>query len=247
MTARSKMVSADLIEVSAARIQEAVDYITMTKATHVTFMVWNGICGGIDTASPPVASPPVASPPVASPSRPATKRAKPTRAEFADITQDRIMTIVTTHGPIRAVDIGDQLGLVRNDLPMRGRVSYVLGQLRRQGKLVSQSGSYTIKKPAIRRAQPASASAASESITRSAITEARVIEVLDQHGGTLTSQAISDAIGIPSKDLSVRGKVSQVLQLLKKKGTIGSTPSGSSNHSPLIYTKVGSVSHDVAS
>ena len=126
--------------------------------------------------------------------------------------------------PIASYAISEALGIAPNDKSARSRVSYFLSTLKKSRTLIHANGTYSTRSKTPRSKTPAPKTPAPKTaapktlspdrITREQVTEEVVLDIIKRMGQANSSQ-ISETLGIPTHDGSLRNKVSVILGFLR--------------------------------
>jgi hypothetical protein len=208
---RTKQATVMLVQIHADLLAEAVDYLSMSKAPFVTFQVMDGTAGRIDTEQQPTRLPLPALTHTPTPA-PAAKRgihvvSKKT-VTLKNLTPKFVLASFTPTEQLSAKEFGDKLGVKRDDTSLRGKISRLLTDLRRDGKLAvtaNRQGKYSLGGAAVDQTDVIA--------SLDDITQERVLAVLSEHG-PLPTKIVSDKLGIVARDGSKRSKVTKRIREL---------------------------------
>lgn len=195
-----------LVEMDEDLIRAALDHMSMANSSTITIQIVNGRCVAIDTEAStkkPLKALPA---PSASPAPQAPKSA----ISLESLTESVILDSIND-GFKTAFDISERLDIARKDSPRRGKISRLLGKLRTDGKIVLVGGGQGQQIYAIAdKPQQMPLTKNQRPVPRGSVTEPVLYNLLSKNG-PLLSKDISDKLGIPRNDASVRSKVSAVL------------------------------------
>jgi hypothetical protein len=230
------------VEVSARFIRQAYEHIEATKDHHV-ILLFSGLqndqeitCVGISTRrlfteqlSSEPAMPNAARPVTEAPGGPWS---------METLTDDVVLAIVNEHGPINTTTVAEMLGIPSEVTNLRQKIRRIMERLVKQRQL-RQSGSgrsqtFSKREPARMSVRAASG----RKLSRSDITEERVVDVMQQAGGPISSRTIGDMLQIPRNDALVRSKITLVIAALRDAGRVkiaGNEP----GHGGRLYAMAG--------
>lgn len=213
MQSKTKLITAQLVQVSPELFAEALDYLTMTKGVRsVTFQVVDGLAVRIDTEQQEPMRVPVPLPALThSPPLPSKRGIhvvpKGRGVTLKTLTHKFVMESFGPDDQISAKEFGDKIGVKREDTSLRGKISRLLTELRQDGKLVvtaNRQGNYSLA---------GGVPTGGTIMSLDDITPERVLAILTEYG-PLPTKVVSDKLGIAGRDGSKRSKVTKRIREL---------------------------------
>lgn len=235
------------IDIPARFVRQASEHIDHTQARWITFIFTgenteDAVCVGVTTRlmiadqrprmRPPQPGAPEQPEPTAKKTTKTKTRKKPSAAEpkLKDITDDLILSVISQE-PASTAEICNALGVPTSNVAVRQKIWRIVTKLGEAGVLRREGEERNAK---WRKADGANGTAdaatneprmpvrpARRHFTRQQISEDMVLDQM--RNGHLTSKSVSDAIGLPRADASLRGRVTEHLRNLKEKGRISRT------------------------
>jgi hypothetical protein len=210
------------IDIPARFIRQAMEHIENTGNRYVTFLfageqVIDAICVGVTTRLLITDQRRTASPtPTPEPDVPWTVQT---------LTDEAVLAKMRELGSATVRKVGDSFGLPGHAIAQRQRIRRVLSALTEERLLTKREPrvGFPIYSIAVRKSSqppPTMPIHAGRRVTRKDITDDKLLALIEENGGRMSSRAMGDAMNIPRPDNLVRGKITQLIFEMTKAGRV---------------------------